>query len=107
MTVKPKCVNDVNYYRNYVKISQLVRFNFVNTIIYLHINITQMRNLVAYLKLNKHTAFGDIMDSIAMILIAIWAVGFFLYNSDQTIHFLLLTAFVAELLRLYQSRKSI
>jgi uncharacterized membrane protein YqjE len=66
-----------------------------------------MRNLVAYLKLNKHTVFGDLMDSIAMILIAIWAVGFLAYNAGQNIHFLLVMAFVAELLRLYQSRRSI
>jgi hypothetical protein len=66
-----------------------------------------MKNYVSYIKFNKHTALGDVLDSIAMILIVCWAIGYFAYSAGGNIHILLVIALIAVLIRLIQSKSSI
>jgi hypothetical protein len=43
---------------------------------------------------------GNLLYAIAVILIIIWAVGFFAYSAGSIIHLLLVIAIIAILLRL-------
>jgi len=48
----------------------------------------------------KHNTMGNLLYAIAVILIIIWAVGFFAYSAGSLIHLLLVIAIIAILLRL-------
>ena len=47
----------------------------------------------------KQIIMGNLLYAIAVILIIIWALGFFAYNVGSVIHILLVIAIVAILLR--------
>ena len=48
---------------------------------------------------------GNLLYTVAVILIIVWAVGFFGYATGGIIHILLVIAVIAILLRLIQGRK--
>jgi hypothetical protein len=48
---------------------------------------------------------SNLLYTIAVILLIIWAVGFFGYSAGQLIHILLAIAILAILFRLIQGRK--
>ncbi len=50
---------------------------------------------------------GNLLYTIAVILIIIWAIGYLGFNSGGIIHILLVIALIAVLLRVIQGRKSI
>jgi len=47
---------------------------------------------------------GNLLYAIAVILIIIWAIGFFAYSAGAVIHLLLVIAVVVILLRIIQGR---
>ncbi|WP_306351005.1 lmo0937 family membrane protein [Flavobacterium sp. '19STA2R22 D10 B1'] len=48
---------------------------------------------------------GNLLYTIAIILIICWAIGFFAYSAGSIIHILLVIAVIAILLRIIQGRK--
>ncbi len=48
---------------------------------------------------------GNLLYTVAVILVIVWAVGFFGYATGGIIHILLVIAIIAILLRLIQGRK--
>lgn len=50
---------------------------------------------------------GNLLYIIAIVLIILWALGFFAYNAGGIIHILLIIAAIAILLRVTQGRKPI
>ncbi|MEO8234130.1 MAG: lmo0937 family membrane protein [Flavobacterium sp.] len=48
---------------------------------------------------------GNLLYTIAVILIIFWAIGFFAYSAGAIIHILLVIAVIAVLLRLIQGKK--
>ncbi|MFM9989181.1 lmo0937 family membrane protein [Flavobacterium sp.] len=48
---------------------------------------------------------GNLLYTIAVILIIFWAIGFFAYSAGAIIHVLLVIAVIAVLLRLIQGKK--
>jgi hypothetical protein len=48
---------------------------------------------------------GNLLYTIAVILIIFWAIGFFAYSAGAVIHILLVIAVVAILLRLIQGKR--
>jgi len=48
---------------------------------------------------------GNILYTIAVILIIVWAIGFLGYNMGGIIHILLVIAIIAILLRIIQGKK--
>jgi hypothetical protein len=48
---------------------------------------------------------GNLLYTIAIILIIFWAIGFFAYSAGAIIHILLVIAVIAVLLRLIQGKK--
>lgn len=48
---------------------------------------------------------GNLLYLVAVILIILWAVGFFAYSFGSIIHILLVIAVIAILLRIIQGRK--
>ncbi|MGL5113443.1 MAG: lmo0937 family membrane protein [Flavobacterium sp.] len=48
---------------------------------------------------------GNLLYTIAVILIIFWAIGFFAYSAGSVIHILLVIAVIAILLRLIQGKK--
>lgn len=48
---------------------------------------------------------GNLLYIIAMVLIIGWAIGFFAFNAGAIIHFLLVVAVIAIILRVIQGRK--
>jgi len=57
-------------------------------------------------KLNKNI-MGNLLYTVAVIMIIFWAIGFFAYSAGSVIHILLVIAVVAVLLRVIQGRKTI
>jgi hypothetical protein len=55
--------------------------------------------------LNK--LMGNLLYTIALILVVIWAIGFLGFNSGGLIHILLIIAVIAILLRLIQGKNPI
>jgi ABC-type transport system involved in cytochrome bd biosynthesis fused ATPase/permease subunit len=47
---------------------------------------------------------GNLLYTIAVILIIFWAIGFFAYSAGGIIHILLVIAIIAIILRLIQGR---
>jgi len=50
---------------------------------------------------------GNLLYSIAVVLIIIWAIGFLGYNAGGLIHILLVIAVIAIILRIIQGKKPI
>jgi hypothetical protein len=48
---------------------------------------------------------GNLLYTIAVILIIFWAIGFFAYSAGSIIHILLVIALIAVILRIIQGRK--
>ena len=48
---------------------------------------------------------GNLLYTIAVILIIFWAIGFFAYSAGSLIHILLVIALVAVILRLIQGKR--
>jgi hypothetical protein len=48
---------------------------------------------------------GNLLYTVAVILVIVWAIGFFGYATGGIIHILLVIAVIAILLRLIQGRK--
>ena len=48
---------------------------------------------------------GNLLYTIAVILIIFWAIGFFAYSAGSIIHILLVIAVIAILFRLISGRK--
>jgi hypothetical protein len=48
---------------------------------------------------------GNILYSVALVLLVFWAIGFFAYGVGGLIHALLVIAIIAILLRLIQGKK--
>jgi hypothetical protein len=48
---------------------------------------------------------GNLLYTIAVILIIFWAIGFFAYSAGSVIHILLVIAVVAVLLRVIQGKR--
>ncbi len=48
---------------------------------------------------------SNILYTIAVVLIIMWAIGFFAYNAGGIIHILLIIAVIAILLRLIQGKR--
>jgi hypothetical protein len=48
---------------------------------------------------------GNLLYSVAVILIIFWAIGFFAYSAGSIIHILLVIAVISILLRIIQGRK--
>lgn len=53
----------------------------------------------------KAKVMGNLLYIIAVILIVVWAIGFFAYSVGSVIHILLVIAIIAILLNLIQGRK--
>lgn len=50
---------------------------------------------------------GNLLYTIAVVLIIIWAIGFFAYSTGAIIHVLLVIAIIAIILRVIQGEKII
>jgi Family of unknown function (DUF5670) len=50
---------------------------------------------------------GSLLYTIAVVLIIIWAIGFFAYSAGAIIHILLVIAAISILLRIIQGKKPI
>ena len=50
---------------------------------------------------------GNLLYTVAVILIILWAIGFFAYSLGSIIHVLLVIAIIAILLRLIQGNKTL
>jgi len=50
---------------------------------------------------------GNILYTVAVILIIIWAIGFFAYSAGVIIHILLVIAVVVVLLRIVRGEKAL
>jgi hypothetical protein len=50
---------------------------------------------------------GNLLYTIAVILIIFWAVGFFAYSAGSIIHILLVIAVVAIILRIIQGKRPV
>jgi hypothetical protein len=50
---------------------------------------------------------GNLLYIIAVVLIILWALGFFAYNAGGIIHILLVIAVIAILLRVIQGRNPV
>ncbi|WP_155958915.1 lmo0937 family membrane protein [Flavobacterium limnosediminis] len=50
---------------------------------------------------------GNLLFTAAVILLILWAVGFFAYGAGNIIHILLVIAVIAVLLRLIQGKKAL
>jgi len=48
---------------------------------------------------------GNLLYTVAVVLIILWAIGFFGYNTGGIIHILLVIALVAVIIRIVQGRK--
>lgn len=50
---------------------------------------------------------GNILYTVAVVLVIIWAVGFLGYNSGGIIHILLVIALIAVLIRIIQGKRPV
>jgi hypothetical protein len=50
---------------------------------------------------------GNLLYTIAVILIIFWAIGFFAYSAGSIIHILLVIALVAIILRIIQGKRPV
>jgi hypothetical protein len=52
----------------------------------------------------KYDVMGSLLYAVAVILVIIWAIGFFAYSAGSIIHILLVIAIIAVLLNLIRGR---
>ena len=64
-----------------------------------------IRIFIALSKQLKKIFMGNLLYTIAVILVIIWAIGFIGYGTGGIIHILLVIAIVVVLLRVIQGRK--
>jgi predicted ferric reductase len=57
--------------------------------------------------IKKTNTMGNLLYTIAVILIIIWAIGFFAYNLGSIIHILLVIAIIAIILRIIKGNKPV
>ncbi len=50
---------------------------------------------------------GNLLYAIAVVLIIIWAIGFFAYSAGGLIHILLIIALISVVLRVIQGRNAV
>jgi low affinity Fe/Cu permease len=50
---------------------------------------------------------GNLLYIVAVILIIVWAIGFFAYSTGGIIHILLVIAIIAIIIRLLQGRRAL
>ena len=50
---------------------------------------------------------GNLLYTVAVILIIFWAIGFFAYSSGSIIHILLVIAVIAIILRIIQGKRPV
>jgi len=50
---------------------------------------------------------GNLLYTVAVILVIFWAIGFFAYSAGSIIHILLVIAVIAVILRIIQGRKAL
>ncbi len=55
--------------------------------------------------INKKKLMGNLLYTLAVILIILWAIGYSGYNMGGLIHILLIIAVIAVILRVIQGRK--
>jgi len=55
----------------------------------------------------KEIIMGNILYTVAVVLVICWAIGFFAYGLGAIIHILLVIAIIAVLLRVIQGNKVI
>jgi hypothetical protein len=67
--------------------------------------INGTRKISNNLTIIKTKIMGNLLYIIAVILVIIWAIGFFAVNAGSIIHILLIIAIVAVLLRIIQGGK--
>jgi hypothetical protein len=60
--------------------------------------------LINHLKISN---MNNLLYNIAIVLIILWAIGFFAYNAGNIIHILLILAVISVLLRIIQGRKAL
>ena len=48
---------------------------------------------------------GNVLNSLALVILVFWAIGFFAYGIGGLIHVLLVIAIIAIILRLIQGKK--
>lgn len=53
----------------------------------------------------KFKTMGNLLYAVAVILIILWAIGYFAYSAGAIIHILLVIAVIAILLRIIQGNK--
>jgi hypothetical protein len=53
----------------------------------------------------KQNIMSNLLYTIAIVLVILWAIGFFAYSAGGIIHILLVIAVIAILLRLIQGRR--
>lgn len=58
----------------------------------------------AFLRIIQKNTMNNLLYIIAVVLVIIWATGYFAYNSGQLIHILLVIAIIAIILRLIKGR---
>ncbi len=58
-----------------------------------------------FLVKGKINTMGNLLYTIAVILVIIWAIGFFAYSAGGIIHLLLVLAIISVLLRLIRGSK--
>lgn len=47
----------------------------------------------------------NLLYSVALLLVILWALGYFIYNIGSVIHILLIIAFIAVLLKIIKGEK--
>lgn len=50
---------------------------------------------------------GNLLYTVAVVLVIIWAIGFFAYSAGAIIHILLVIAAISILLRIIQGKKPV
>ncbi len=50
---------------------------------------------------------GNLLYTIAVVMVILWAIGIFAYNTGAIIHVLLVIAVIAILLRIIQGKKNV
>jgi type IV secretory pathway VirB2 component (pilin) len=61
--------------------------------------------LKQHFQLLKQSIMGNILYLIAVVLIILWAIGYFGYSAGSVIHILLVIALVSVLLNIIRSNK--
>lgn len=92
-------------------IPYLHRFR-ANSIVYIiRKNVTKTKTFIYNSQLKHQTlkieTMGNLLYTVAIILVVIWAIGFFAYSAEAIIHILLVIAVIAVILRVIQGDKII